>query len=52
MLHAFQKKSKKGVKTPRQEIDLIAKRLKTAEEHYAEWISEQGDEEEEPAPGS
>src|SRR5205085_2315463 len=27
MLHAFQKKSKKGITTPKQEIELIAKRL-------------------------
>jgi phage-related protein len=37
VLHAFQKKSKKGVKTPKAELDLIRKRLKAAEEHYAEW---------------
>ena len=36
-LHAFQKKSKKGIETPKQEIDLIRSRLKKAEEHYAEW---------------
>ncbi|MFG0312643.1 MAG: type II toxin-antitoxin system RelE/ParE family toxin [Phycisphaerales bacterium] len=34
VLHAFQKKSKRGIKTPRQEIDLIRSRLKAAEEHY------------------
>src|SRR5260370_38737933 len=28
VLHAFQKKSKKGIPTPRAEIDLIEKRLK------------------------
>ena len=28
VLHAFQKKSKKGVATPKSEIDLIEKRLK------------------------
>lgn len=33
-LHAFQKKSKKGKRTPRQEIDLITRRLKDAEQHY------------------
>ena len=27
LLHAFQKKSKKGIKTPRQEIDLVKQRL-------------------------
>jgi Gp49-like protein DUF891 len=29
VLHAFQKKSKHGIETPKAEIDLIAKRLKT-----------------------
>jgi phage-related protein len=33
VLHAFQKKSKKGIATPKQEIDLIHKRLKQAQEH-------------------
>jgi phage-related protein len=40
-LHVFQKKAKKGVKTPKQEIERIRKRLKAAEEHYAEWSKEQ-----------
>jgi phage-related protein len=48
MLHAFQKKAKKGFKTPKHEIELIEKRLKMAEEHYAEWIREQEKAEEEP----
>ena len=34
VLHAFQKKSKKGVATPKTEIDLIRRRLKSAEAHY------------------
>lgn len=34
VLHAFQKKSKKGIATPKTEIDLIKKRLKIAEEDY------------------
>jgi len=34
VLHAFQKKSKKGIATPRHEIDLIKARLKRAEEHH------------------
>ena len=34
VLHAFQKKSKKGRATPKQETDLIARRLKVAEDHY------------------
>ena len=31
ILHCFQKKSKKGIKTPKQEIDLIKQRLREAE---------------------
>lgn len=37
VLHAFQKKSKTGSKTPKPEIDLVKARLKIAEEHYKEW---------------
>jgi phage-related protein len=37
ILHVFQKKSKKGIATPKQEIDLIKARLKQAEElHYSQ----------------
>lgn len=32
VLHAFQKKSKSGIKTPKQEIDLIRERLKRLRE--------------------
>ena len=32
VLHAFQKKSKKGIATPRRDVDLIAARLRMAEE--------------------
>ena len=31
VLHAFQKKSKKGISTPKTEIDKIKRRLKEAE---------------------
>lgn len=34
VLHAFQKKSKRGTATPKAEIDLIKRRLKLAEEDY------------------
>ncbi len=33
VLHAFQKKSKKGIATPKQDMDLIMKRYKEAREH-------------------
>jgi phage-related protein len=34
VLHAFQKKSKKGIATPREEIELVKHRLKVAEENH------------------
>lgn len=37
VLHAFQKKSKSGIKTPSEEIEKVRRRLKDAEQHYAEW---------------
>ena len=36
VLHAFQKKSKRGRATPRHDIELIKEKLKTAERHYQE----------------
>lgn len=36
VLHAFLKKSKKGIATPRREIDLIKQRLAAAEQDYRE----------------
>jgi phage-related protein len=34
VLHAFQKKSKKGISTPKRELDLIWQRLADAERDY------------------
>jgi phage-related protein len=34
VLHAFQKKSKQGIKTPRQHVNIIRARLKLVIEHY------------------
>ena len=34
VLHAFQKKAKKGISTPKKEIDLIKQRLAAAEQDY------------------
>ena len=34
VLHVFQKKSKKGIQTPTQDIDLIKKRLQQARDDY------------------
>jgi phage-related protein len=38
VVHAFQKKAKRGDKTPRKEIELIARRLKDAQSDYVEWF--------------
>jgi phage-related protein len=37
VLHAFQKKSKRGIATPKSELDLIRQRLKRAREDYEQW---------------
>jgi phage-related protein len=34
VLHAFQKKSPSGIRTPRKEVELIAERLKLAQQDY------------------
>jgi phage-related protein len=36
VLHAFQKKSKRGIETPKRDIDLIKSRLAIAEELHKE----------------
>lgn len=36
LLHAFQKKSKKGIATPQKEIELVKQRLAAAEQDYRE----------------
>jgi len=41
VLHAFQKKSKSGIKTPKAEINLVKAPLRRAEEQHAEWLTEQ-----------
>ncbi len=37
VLHAFQKKSKHGIATPKSELKIIEQRLKRAKEDYEEW---------------
>ena len=34
VLHAFQKKAKRGIATPKPEFDLVRRRLRLAEQHY------------------
>src|SRR5580698_699123 len=38
VLHAFQKKSTRGVATPKAELERIAQRLKRAREDYEQWL--------------
>jgi phage-related protein len=40
VLHAFQKKSKRGIATPKQDIELIEARLKRAKEHYEQYYKQ------------
>jgi len=40
VLHAFQKKSKRGKSTPKPELDLVGQRLKAAAEHYQQHYSD------------
>ena len=46
VLHAFQKKSKKGAKTPTAEMEQIKRRLKDAQEDYQSWVKNRGSEDE------
>jgi phage-related protein len=39
VLHAFQKKSKSGIATPRHEIALIEQRLKRAQQDHDQWLT-------------
>jgi len=41
-LHAFQKKSKKGIATPATEIALVKQRLQEAEAIHAAWVASGG----------
>jgi len=36
VLHVFQKKSKRGIATPKKELDLVRMRLRSAREHFEE----------------
>ena len=38
VLHVFQKKSKRGIATPEQDMELIKKRLRAAEEDYGDYL--------------
>lgn len=38
VLHAFQKKSTRGIATPRHDMELVRDRYRAAEEHYRQWM--------------
>ena len=38
VLHAFQKKSKAGIKTPKQDIDLVEAGFRMAQQKHREWL--------------
>jgi phage-related protein len=42
VLHAFQKKSTRGIATPQKEIELLRERLKWAESDYERWRKNNG----------
>ncbi len=39
VLHCFQKKSKSGIATPRPDMELLAQRLKEAQEHSKQVVA-------------
>ncbi len=43
VLHAFQKKSKKGIATPKADMEMIKRRLQQAEALHNEWQQERED---------
>lgn len=43
VLHAFQKKSRHGIATPKQEIDIIHQRLKRAHQYHKDWLATKGE---------
>ena len=38
VLHVFQKKSTRGIRTPARDIEQIERRLRAAQEHHTAWI--------------
>ena len=42
VLHRFQKKSRSGIKTPKEDMDLIHARLKAAKQEFEAWQAKQG----------
>jgi phage-related protein len=44
VLHAFQKKFRRGIATPKADLELIRQRLRQAKEDYEEWSGSQRNE--------
>lgn len=42
VLHCFQKKSKSGIKTPKEDMDMINARLKVAKQDFENWQKQKG----------
>ena len=42
VLHCFQKKSKSGIKTPKEDMGMINVRLKAAKQDFENWQKQQG----------
>jgi phage-related protein len=42
VLHVFEKKAKRGIATPKKNIDLIKSRLKIAAADYEHWLDTTG----------
>lgn len=42
VLHCFQKKSKSGIKTPKEDMDMVNARLKAAKQDFENWQKQQG----------
>ena len=43
VLHAFQKKARRSIKTPAGEVAKVKARLKEAEKHHAEWVKQENE---------
>ncbi|MDA1000509.1 MAG: type II toxin-antitoxin system RelE/ParE family toxin [bacterium] len=43
VLHAFQKKAKRGISTPKQEMETVRRRLRAAEQHYDDIYGRRGE---------
>ncbi|HTW71636.1 MAG TPA: type II toxin-antitoxin system RelE/ParE family toxin [Acetobacteraceae bacterium] len=41
VLHAFMKKARRGIATPKTELNLISERLKRAEQDYRQWLAKE-----------